>query len=48
MGSANPARVVGLKSKGKIEAGADADLVLWNENFTAAVTWVGGRVVYEA
>jgi N-acetylglucosamine-6-phosphate deacetylase len=47
MGTLNPARVVGLEKKGRLEPGADADLVLWNENFEPAKTWVNGRLVYE-
>jgi len=47
MGTLNPARVVGLAGKGRLEPGADADLVLWDDNLTAARTWVGGHLVYE-
>jgi N-acetylglucosamine-6-phosphate deacetylase len=47
MGTLNPARVVGLAGKGRLETGADADLVLWDEDLTAARTWVGGQLVYE-
>ena len=48
MGTTNPARLVGLETKGRIDIGADADLVLWNDDFTPHRTWVGGRCVYEA
>lgn len=47
MGTLNPARLLGLDRKGRLEPGADADLVLWDENLTAARTWVKGRSVYE-
>jgi len=47
MGTSNPARLLGLERKGRIEVGADADLVLWNDDFTPHRTWVGGRTVYE-
>lgn len=47
MGSLNPARLLGLTRKGRIEAGADADLVLWNSDLTPAQTWVNGRSVHE-
>lgn len=48
MGTLNPARVMGLTAKGRLEPGADADLVLWNDDLTATRTWVNGRLVYEA
>ena len=47
MGTLNPARLLGLDRKGRIEPGADADLVLWDDNLTAARTWVKGHSVYE-
>ncbi len=47
MGTSNPARILGLQQKGRIEVGADADLVLWESDFTPAFTWVGGRCTYE-
>jgi N-acetylglucosamine-6-phosphate deacetylase len=39
---------VGLASKGSLHSGADADVVLWNDDFTAHTTWVGGEVVWSA
>jgi N-acetylglucosamine-6-phosphate deacetylase len=47
MGTANPARVAKLTDRGVIRENAHADLVLWNEDFTPARTWVGGRQVYQ-
>ncbi len=47
MGTLNPARLLGLERKGRLSAGADADLVLWNEDLTPARTWVNGHSVYE-
>ncbi len=47
MGTLNPARLLGLDRKGRLQAGADADLVLWNDDLTAAQTWVNGVTVYE-
>lgn len=51
MGTSNPARVADAAGKGRIEAGCDADLVLWREDggeLRPARTWVGGRTVYDA
>jgi N-acetylglucosamine-6-phosphate deacetylase len=47
MGTLNPARLLGLDRKGRLEPGADADLVLWDDNLTVACTWVNGHSVYE-
>lgn len=47
MGTLNPARLLGLAKKGRLEVGADADLVLWNDSLTPAQTWVNGISVYE-
>ncbi len=47
MGTLNPARLLGLERKGRIERGADADLVLWDNDLTPAQTWVNGHSVYE-
>ncbi len=46
MGTLNPARLLGLERKGRLEPGADADLVLWGENLEPARTWVKGRSTY--
>jgi N-acetylglucosamine-6-phosphate deacetylase len=47
MGTLNPARITGLERKGRLEPGADADLVLWNNDLTPAQTWVAGQCTYE-
>ena len=47
MGTLNPANLLGLARKGRLEAGADADLVLWNDDLTPANTWVNGTLVYD-
>jgi len=45
----NPARVLGLEaSKGAVQAGYDADLVLLNDDLSVHTTIVAGKVVYEA
>jgi N-acetylglucosamine-6-phosphate deacetylase len=45
--SVNPARALGLSSKGIIEKGADADLVILNDDLTVWRTIVSGKVVYD-
>jgi len=47
MGTLNPARLLGLSTKGRIAVGADADLVLWDQELNALKTWVGGRCLFE-
>jgi len=47
-GSLNPARVLGIDNKkGTIATGKDADLVLFNDDFSVWKTLVGGDIVYE-
>jgi N-acetylglucosamine-6-phosphate deacetylase len=49
MGTANPAAVVGLETKGDLCEGSDADLVLWQDTDNgrvARMTWVAGRCVF--
>lgn len=46
MGTANPARLLGLKNKGVIRQGADADLVLWDDDLRPVRTWLAGETVY--
>ena len=51
MATSVPASIMGLKHKGVIEAGADADLVLWDEPDEGPRplrTWLAGRPVYDA
>ena len=43
----NVARVMKLAGLGVIEEGAAGDVVLWDEDLRAAMTIVGGEVVYE-
>jgi N-acetylglucosamine-6-phosphate deacetylase len=42
-----PARLLGLTDRGRIAAGGNADLVLFNENLEIAATFVRGRRVYQ-
>ena len=49
MATLTPARVIGVDDrKGSLEAGKDADLVLFEDDFTAWRTMIGGRWVYIA
>jgi len=48
MATRNPARVMGLANAGRLQAGAEADLVLWDETpLRARRVWVGGRCLWE-
>lgn len=43
-----PAELIGMKEKGRIEVGADADLVLLDADFNVLRTWVNGELVFQA
>jgi len=48
MVSYNPAKVLGLqKSKGRIEEGYDADMVMMDEQLNVSMCWVGGHCKYK-
>ncbi|MBI4446637.1 MAG: N-acetylglucosamine-6-phosphate deacetylase [Acidobacteria bacterium] len=48
MATLQPADLLGLKQKGRIEKDADADLVLLDSELRVQKTWVGGNLVYDA
>lgn len=49
MASANPAAAVGVADlKGALESGLDADIAIFNAEFDALKTIIGGMVVYDA
>jgi len=45
--AATPARILGLRSKGILAVGYDADLVLFDDKLQVMLTIVGGHVAYE-
>jgi N-acetylglucosamine-6-phosphate deacetylase len=47
MASEVPAQVLGLKTKGRLIVGADADLVLFDESLTVRATFIAGQQVYD-
>jgi len=46
MASANPARALGAKGKGRLEAGADADLVVISPDLEVRQTFVAGERIF--
>lgn len=46
MASANPARVLGSPTKGKLEAGADADLVVLSPDLEVQQTFLAGKRIF--
>ena len=48
MASANPARALGLTTKGRLEAGADADFVVLSPDLRVLKTFVAGEAVYRS
>jgi N-acetylglucosamine-6-phosphate deacetylase len=48
MMTATPARIIGVgSSKGSLEEGKDADIILFDADINVGLTMIGGRVVYE-
>ncbi|MEY2550858.1 MAG: N-acetylglucosamine-6-phosphate deacetylase [Verrucomicrobiota bacterium] len=48
MATANPARALGLTSKGKLKAGADADLVILSRELEVRRTMIAGERVFKS
>ena len=46
--SLNPAKAIGLDSKGSLEKGKDADIIITDMNFDIKKTIIGGEIRYEA
>jgi N-acetylglucosamine-6-phosphate deacetylase len=46
MATANPARALGTTTKGKLEAGADADFVVLSPKLEVVQTFVGGERIF--
>jgi len=48
MATKNPARAIGLKPKGHLSVGADADLVILSPNLEVSQTFVGGEEIFSS
>lgn len=46
MASLTPAKILGIKNKGSLEQGFDADIVIFDDNINVSHTIINGRVVY--
>ena len=46
MATENPARAIGLETKGRLTVGADADLVVLSPQIGVLRTFAGGRKVW--
>jgi N-acetylglucosamine-6-phosphate deacetylase len=46
MATGNPARAVGLERKGRLEVGADADLVVLSPELEVVRTFSGGEQIF--
>jgi N-acetylglucosamine-6-phosphate deacetylase len=46
MASANPAQALGVKTKGRLEAGADADFVVLSPDLEVRQTFIGGEEIF--
>ncbi|MGZ5522906.1 MAG: amidohydrolase family protein, partial [Chthoniobacterales bacterium] len=46
MATENPARAIGLETKGRLTVGADADLVVLSPEIEAMLTCAAGRQVW--
>ena len=45
MMTATPARILGLRTKGRLAPGCDADIVLFDDDVTVSRVFIGGREV---
>ena len=48
MASTTPARTLGLKTKGRLEVGADADFVIFSPEFEVKAVFLAGEQIYPA
>jgi N-acetylglucosamine-6-phosphate deacetylase len=46
MATTNPARAIGLKAKGRLESGADADFVVMSSKLEVLQTFAGGEQIF--
>jgi len=47
MATLNPARALGMASKGVLASGADADLIVMDETGAVALTMANGEIVFQ-
>ena len=46
MASLTPAKILGIKNKGALEAGYDADIIIFDDNINIMKTIVNGREIF--
>ncbi len=46
MASSTPARIIGAYSKGSLDTGKDADVIVFDEDINVSTVIVGGKVIY--
>ena len=46
--TSTPARIMKIESKGSLQDGMDADIVIFDDQISIGKTIIGGRVVYDA
>lgn len=42
-----PARIMGINEKGSLQAGKDADILIFTENIDIRMTMIKGKIVYQ-
>lgn len=47
MATSTPAKLLGIRNKGVLFPGNDADVVLFNSNIAVSGVWVGGDLLWQ-